>query len=110
VPVQYNATGAEAVVLARIKAETIRAVAKHGAGTMGINLSRDLVKILEELGEAAQASLDMERFDRTVPSSEGKPTAMKLKRLHFEDEMVQMVSLSLRVLITLQWAKEARHV
>ena len=106
-PIQYNVTGAEAVVLARVRAETERAEAKHGAGTMGIDLNRDLVKIMEELGEASEASLNMDVCDRATSDSEDKRVNMKLIQLHFEDEVVQVASLSIRLLVVLQKVKEA---
>ncbi|MEE8608601.1 MAG: hypothetical protein V3S55_13420 [Nitrospiraceae bacterium] len=105
----YNVAGAEAVVLGRVRAETIRAIAKHDARDMGIDLNRDLVKIMEELGEAAQASLDMDRYDRNTPDSPDKPYNMRRMRVDFEDEIVQVVSLSLRLLVALQKVKEVGH-
>jgi len=106
--VQHSVIGAEAVVLSRIRAETARAVAKHGALDMGIDLNRDLVKIMEELGEAAQAQLDMDRYDRSTPDNPDKPNFMRGMQLDFENEIVQVASLSIRVLVALQKAKEAR--
>ena len=106
---QYSVVGAEAVVLARIKAETGRAITKHGAGTMGVDLFRDLAKIMEELGEASEASLNMDVYDRTTPDSPNKPAGMAVRQLHFEDELVQVVSLSIRLLVTLQKIKEVGH-
>ncbi len=105
--VQYNVVGAEAVVLARIKAETGRAIIKHGHVGIGIDLFRDLTKIMEELGEAAQVQLDMDRYDRHEPDCREKQAVMRGLQLRFENEIVQVASLSVRLLVSLQEFKEA---
>lgn len=107
--VQYEVTGAEARVLARIWTETRRAIDKHGAGTIGVDLNRDLVKILEELGEAGEASLNIDVCDRRTPDGRAKRERMILLELYFEDEVVQVASLSIRLLVVLEKRREVRE-
>lgn len=94
--IQYNAVGAEAVVLARIKAETIRAKGRTSPDGE-ISLERWVLKIQEEAGEVAGAFLD-------YTHSGGYRTGEEAE--HFENELVQLASAVVRLLAHRQNEKE----